>query len=137
MPPDFRRLARGALYTGLRLGELLALCVADVPDGQVHIRHSKSGAGRTVFKVRFARARANRKQMRVDPAVGIGPVPAGDGAEMTAAKRTFTSCRGATPAAPTDCTVALRAAPACGNKLSRLTKGRKCRHFFKWHGLDG
>jgi len=48
MPPDFRSLACGALYTGLRWGELLALCVADVADGQVHVRHSKSGAGRTV-----------------------------------------------------------------------------------------
>lgn len=47
-PPDFRRLARGALYTGLRLGELLALRVADVADGQVHVRHSKAGPGRTV-----------------------------------------------------------------------------------------
>jgi integrase len=37
---DFRCLARGALYTGLRLGELLALRVADLADGQVHVRHS-------------------------------------------------------------------------------------------------
>jgi integrase/recombinase XerD len=48
MPADFRRLARGALYTGLRLGELLALRVSDVADGQVHVRHSKAGPGRTV-----------------------------------------------------------------------------------------
>lgn len=45
MPPDFRRLARGALYTGLRLGELLALRVADVADEQLHVRHSKAGPG--------------------------------------------------------------------------------------------
>jgi integrase len=48
MPVDFRRLARGALYTGLRLGELLALKAADVADGQVRVRHSKSGSERTV-----------------------------------------------------------------------------------------
>jgi len=47
-PTDFRCLARGALYTGLRLGELLALRVADTADGQVHVRHSKAGRGRTV-----------------------------------------------------------------------------------------
>ena len=47
-PPDFRRLARAALYTGLRLGELLALRVADIADGQVHVRHSKAGPGRAV-----------------------------------------------------------------------------------------
>lgn len=48
MPADFRRLARGALYTGLRLGELLALRGSDVADGQVHVRHSKAGKPRTV-----------------------------------------------------------------------------------------
>lgn len=48
MPADFRRLARGALYTGLRLGELLALRVTHVTDGQVHVRHSKAGRPRTV-----------------------------------------------------------------------------------------
>ena len=47
-PPDFRRLARGALYTGLRLGELLALRVPDCSDEQVHVRHSKAGPPRTV-----------------------------------------------------------------------------------------
>lgn len=46
--PDFSRLARGALYTGLRLGELLALRVADIAEGQVHVRHSKAGPSRTV-----------------------------------------------------------------------------------------
>jgi integrase len=48
LPPDFRRLARGALFTGLRLGELLALRVMDIADGQVHVRHSKSGRPRSV-----------------------------------------------------------------------------------------
>jgi integrase len=48
MPPDFRRLARGALYTGLRLAELLALRAADITDGQVRVRHSKSGKPRSV-----------------------------------------------------------------------------------------
>jgi integrase len=47
-PPDFRRLARGALNTGLRLGELLALRAADVGDGKVYVRHSKGGKARTV-----------------------------------------------------------------------------------------
>lgn len=48
MPAEFRRLARGSLYIGLRLGELLALRVADVADGQVHVRHSKTGRPRVV-----------------------------------------------------------------------------------------
>lgn len=48
MAPDFRRLSRGALYTGLRLGELLSLKVADIVDGQVYVQHSKSGKGRAV-----------------------------------------------------------------------------------------
>jgi integrase len=48
MPQDFRQLARGALYTGLRLGELLALTVSDFGDGQIHVRHSKGGKERTV-----------------------------------------------------------------------------------------
>jgi len=48
MPPDFRNLARGALYTGLRLGELTALRIVDVADGQVHVVHSKSGRPRFV-----------------------------------------------------------------------------------------
>ncbi|HEY2675348.1 MAG TPA: site-specific integrase [Steroidobacteraceae bacterium] len=46
--PDFRDIARGALYTGLRLGELVELRVMDVADGQVHVRHSKSGRPRSV-----------------------------------------------------------------------------------------
>jgi len=48
MEPAFRRLARGALYTGLRLGELCRLKVSDVVDGQVHVRISKGGKARTV-----------------------------------------------------------------------------------------
>lgn len=48
LPRDFRQLARGSLYSGLRLGELLALRVTDFADGQVHVRHSKSGRPRSV-----------------------------------------------------------------------------------------
>jgi integrase len=47
-PAGFRRLVRGALYTGLRLGELLALTAADAEDGRIVVRHSKSGKSRTV-----------------------------------------------------------------------------------------
>jgi integrase len=46
--PDFRALARGALMTGLRLGELVALKVGDVRDGRVYVREAKSGKGRSV-----------------------------------------------------------------------------------------
>ena len=35
LPPSLRALARGALYTGCRLGELQALTVADVADGRL------------------------------------------------------------------------------------------------------
>lgn len=48
MAPDMRQLAQGALYTGLRLGELLVLRIADIADGQVHVQHSKSGKERSV-----------------------------------------------------------------------------------------
>ncbi|MEZ5514074.1 MAG: site-specific integrase [Steroidobacteraceae bacterium] len=48
MPPDFRSLARGALNTGMRLGELLALRVSDVDAAKVTVRHSKSGKARTI-----------------------------------------------------------------------------------------
>ncbi len=48
LTPSLRALARGALYTGCRLGELQALTVANVADGQVTIQHSKSGRARTV-----------------------------------------------------------------------------------------
>jgi integrase len=48
MPEDFRQLARGSLYTGLRHGELIALLVSDVTEGQVRVRLSKSGKPRSV-----------------------------------------------------------------------------------------
>ncbi|MEJ0035330.1 MAG: tyrosine-type recombinase/integrase [Gammaproteobacteria bacterium] len=41
-------LARGALYTGLRHGELLSILVSDIADGQVLVRHSKTGKSRSV-----------------------------------------------------------------------------------------
>jgi integrase len=43
-----RNLARGALLTGLRLGELEALTAADVDKDHVRVRESKSGKPRTV-----------------------------------------------------------------------------------------
>jgi integrase len=43
-----RDLARGALLTGLRYGELQALTAADVGDDFVRVRESKSGRPRTV-----------------------------------------------------------------------------------------
>ncbi len=43
-----RNLARGALLTGLRLGELEALIAADVDKDHVRVRESKSGKPRTV-----------------------------------------------------------------------------------------
>lgn len=47
--PDFRALAHGALLTGCRYGELIALTVADFdPDGWVFVRYSKSGDARHV-----------------------------------------------------------------------------------------
>jgi integrase len=48
LEPTARALATGALYTGCRVGELLALRAADVADGRVHVRHSKSGKARHV-----------------------------------------------------------------------------------------
>ena len=48
MEPAFRRLARSALYTGLRFGELCRLRACDVVDGQVYVRISKGGKPRTV-----------------------------------------------------------------------------------------
>src|SRR6202021_3634654 len=38
LDPEFKALAPGALYTGLRLGELLALTVADGRGPAVHVR---------------------------------------------------------------------------------------------------
>jgi len=46
--PDFRQLVRGALYTGLRLGELFALQAADVAEERIEVQHSKSGKPRSV-----------------------------------------------------------------------------------------
>lgn len=43
-----RPLVEGCLFTGLRLGELVALTVADVGDGHVTVRHSKTGKARRV-----------------------------------------------------------------------------------------
>jgi integrase len=48
LQPALRVMARAALYTGCRLGELLGLNVADVVDARVHVRHSKSGRSRVV-----------------------------------------------------------------------------------------
>lgn len=48
MPADLRALARGSLYTGARLGELVAMRVADADGAQVSIRHSKSGRARQI-----------------------------------------------------------------------------------------
>jgi integrase len=48
MEPAFRKLARAALYTGLRLGELCRLRACDVVDGRVYVRISKGGKARTV-----------------------------------------------------------------------------------------
>jgi integrase len=46
--PDFRQIARGALFTGLRLGELLELRAIDYRGKYIHIEHSKSGKARDV-----------------------------------------------------------------------------------------
>ncbi len=46
--PDFERLIRGCLLTGMRLGELLALTVADVAADHLTIHHSKTGTSRRV-----------------------------------------------------------------------------------------
>jgi integrase len=48
--PDFRRLARAALSTGMRFGELAALEVGDLDldAGTIHVRRSKSGRARYV-----------------------------------------------------------------------------------------
>ena len=48
MLKDSRQLARGSFYTGLRHGELIALLVSDVTEGQARDRHSKSGKPRSV-----------------------------------------------------------------------------------------
>jgi integrase len=48
LKPPLRDLARGALLTGLRFGELAALQAGDIGKRQVRVRHSKSGKPRTV-----------------------------------------------------------------------------------------
>ncbi len=48
LTPPLRDLARGALLTGLRFGELTALQAGDVSKKEVRVRHSKSGKPRTV-----------------------------------------------------------------------------------------
>lgn len=47
-PSDLRQLVRGSLYTGMRLGELIALRAADVGDDRIEVRHSKGGKSRSV-----------------------------------------------------------------------------------------
>jgi integrase len=48
LKPPLRDIARGALLTGLRFGELAALQAGDIGERQVRVRHSKSGKPRTV-----------------------------------------------------------------------------------------
>ena len=43
-----RVLAQASLYTGLRLGEILALHAKDLTGNAIHVRHSKSGRSRSV-----------------------------------------------------------------------------------------
>lgn len=47
-PPDFRQLVRGCLFTGLRLGELLALQAHDFDEDHITVRHSKTATSRRV-----------------------------------------------------------------------------------------
>ena len=46
--PDFARLIRACLLTGMRLGELVALKVGDVGPDYVTVRHSKTGLPRRI-----------------------------------------------------------------------------------------
>ena len=48
LPTAVRALARGALYTGCRVGELLEMTVAHVEDAGIHVQHSKSGRSRRI-----------------------------------------------------------------------------------------
>ena len=48
LPSPLRDLARGALFTGLRFGELQALRAGDVGNDFVRVHESKSGKPRTV-----------------------------------------------------------------------------------------
>ncbi|MGQ0428431.1 MAG: tyrosine-type recombinase/integrase [Gammaproteobacteria bacterium] len=47
-PPDFRRLAYGTLYTGLRVGELCSLRAEDIGGDALRVWQSKSGKSRSV-----------------------------------------------------------------------------------------
>ena len=57
-PPDFRKLVKGALYTGARYGELTRLRVGDFEarEGTVFIEYSKSGEKRHVVLTKEAQA---------------------------------------------------------------------------------
>jgi integrase len=46
--PDFSRLIRACLLTGMRLGELVALTVADIGPDHLTVHHSKTGSSRRV-----------------------------------------------------------------------------------------
>jgi integrase len=46
--PDFGQLIRACLLTGMRLGELVALTIADVATDHLTIHHSKTGTSRRV-----------------------------------------------------------------------------------------
>lgn len=48
LPGDLRALARGSLYTGARLSELVRLRISDVDESQVSIRNSKGRPSRQV-----------------------------------------------------------------------------------------
>jgi integrase len=48
LQPPLRALAQASLYTGLRLGEILALRAQDSTGKAIHVRHSKSGRSRSV-----------------------------------------------------------------------------------------
>jgi integrase len=56
-PPDFRRLVKGALYTGARYGELTRLRVGDfhASEGFIFIEKSKSGKKRHIVLIEEAR----------------------------------------------------------------------------------
>jgi integrase len=47
-PPDFRQLARGALFTGMRYGELCRLVIGDFADKSITVLISKSGRSRRI-----------------------------------------------------------------------------------------
>ncbi len=47
-PEDFAQLIRACLLTGMRLGELVALTVADAAEDHLTVHHSKTGTSRRV-----------------------------------------------------------------------------------------